>query len=166
MIRNKQASKDANNKTVAAIDEHLAGLKNIILRGTPYTLAQLKAVFLTDNDAISATESAHAELKELVIKEKASNKATARVRAALRNYLLAQHGPEAVALLAAFGFSPRRTGPTAEGKALAVVKMRATRKARHTTGKRARLRIKGEVPSPTPSPPPAPASNGAPAANK
>jgi hypothetical protein len=166
MNTSTQKTKEQNTRTMNGIDKHFAGVKSVTLGGAPYTPVKLKAVFQANNDAITASDDAHVELKQLVRARKASDKATARVRRLLRSHLIAAYGPEALAILADFGFATPRDARSVETKALAVVKMRATRKARHTAGKKARLRIKGEVSPPAPSPTPVPAPNGSPAPSK
>jgi hypothetical protein len=171
MKKNKQTVKENNSSIAHAIDEHFARIKSLMLAGDSYTPATLKAIFLANNDAIGAVESKQAELRQLLLAKEASDAKTSRVRRALKSYLLGLHGPEAVALLAEFGFAPARATPNLETRALAVQKMLATRKARHTMGRRQRERIKGEAPPeapnppvPTPSPAPPPGGGGPPAA--
>jgi hypothetical protein len=83
---------------------------------------------------------------------------------ALERRVLADFGdtPQAGTALADFGFAPPTVSqPTADTKATAVEKRRATREARHTMGKNPKKNVKGTVaaPSPTPSgPSPAPAA--------
>ena len=60
--------------------------------------------------------------------------------------------------LADFGFTVRkRATQTAEQKAAAALKRKATREARHTMGSKQRLKLTGApVPSPAPTPAPSP----------
>jgi hypothetical protein len=65
--------------------------------------------------------------------------------AALKAWVRAQFGVESTEAID-FGFPPPRTGvPTVEEKALAVARAKATRKARHTMGKRQKEGIRGTV---------------------
>jgi hypothetical protein len=145
MPSNSKIMRDMNAKTIQGIDEYFSKIKHITLDGTVYTVAELKALFQRNTNALNAAEAGHVKLKQLVKAQRESNAATMRVRRALRNYLLAQYGPEALHVLADFGFVRQRATPTVETKSLAVIKMLATRDARHTLGKRQRAKIKGEL---------------------
>ena len=143
------------------MDKHLASLTSILIGGTTYTVPTLKAVFQADIDAINAADAAGTQWKEQVVKAQATRAESARVRSALRTYLIGQYGADAVGILEDFGFSPPKSpGPKTVGmKAQAVERGAATRKARHTMGKNQKKAVKGTIttivtdPAPPVSPP-------------
>jgi hypothetical protein len=158
VMSTKITKKERNTKAVSGIDQHFSHLKSLMLAGKPYPLAALKAFFLADNDTINAADALHTQWKEAVAIQQASNAKTAKLRRALRNYVLGVYGPDALGVLADFGFAaPRAQELTVLEKASALAKRRATREARHILGKRQRHGIKAGVPAPHPAPtPPAP----------
>jgi len=94
---------------------------------------------------MEAAESARAGWR-LAVRDQNSNAPALRgLVLRIQRYLSATLG-EASAVYADFGFAPKKTPKrTAEGKAQAVVKLRATREARHTMGTRQRRSIKGTL---------------------
>ncbi len=87
---------------------------------------------------------------------------------ALKPWVIGQFGPNSQEAID-FGFPPKKTATlSVEEKVQAVAQAKATREARGTMGKKARLKIKGVVPSPAtvhpgaasvvPTPPPTPAA--------
>jgi hypothetical protein len=164
MIPNKPTNKDFDNKAMSGADKHLGGLASMIIGGTSYTLPTLKAVFQADLDAINAADAAATQWKEQVVKAQATRAESARVRSALKAYLIGQYGADAVGVLEDFGFSPPKPkGPqTVDMKAQGVERAAATRKARHTMGKNQKKAVKGTVTTivtepASPVAPPAPA---------
>jgi hypothetical protein len=103
LIPNKPANKDLDNKAMSGADKHLGGLASMIIGGTNYTLPTLKAVFQADIDAINAADAAGTQWKEQVAKAQATRVESARVRSALKTYLIGQYGADAVGILEDFG---------------------------------------------------------------
>jgi hypothetical protein len=164
MKTNKPTNKDLDNKAMSGADKHLASLTSITVGGTAYTVPTLKAVFQADIDATNAADAAGTQWKEQVIKAQAMRAQSARVRRALRAYLIGLYGAEAVGILEDFGFSPPKPpGPKTVGmKAQGVERAAATRKARHTMGKNQKKAVKGTITTivtepASPVSPPAPA---------
>ena len=145
---NKPTAKAKDAKVIAGIQKNLAAMAVITLSGQQFTPAQLQAVFQADSNVIDATETAHKTLQQAVMNEKASRTATAVMTRALRNFLLANFGEKAVAILGDFGFTARATATTKVAtKALAAAKTVATRKARNTMGAVQKLDVTGGLTS-------------------
>jgi hypothetical protein len=144
---NKTDKKASNTKAMAGVDAHLSGMQTIVLNGQQYTPATLKGVFQADNTAIDAADSAHKALAQSVLDERNSNASTAKVKRALRSFVLGYFGQEAVAIIGDFGMNvpkPRAT-KTVATKALAAVKAKATRAARGVVGSVQKLNVTGGV---------------------
>jgi hypothetical protein len=119
----------------------LVGVDPLVLVGTTYPRATLLAKFQSRIDAAQATKSARANLRTAAANERALAEQIEPVRQAMKHYLQGRFGKNSP-MLQAFGFTEAKTAQkTAESKAGAVVKMKATRKARHTMGKKQRLAI-------------------------
>jgi hypothetical protein len=119
----------------------LVGVDPLVLIGTTYPRAALLAKFQSRIDAAQATRSARANLRTVAANERALAERIEPVRQAMKHYLQGRFGKNSP-MLQAFGFTEAKTvRKTAESKAGAVVKMMATRKARHTMGKKQRLAI-------------------------
>lgn len=122
-------------------------MSQIQIAGVQYTPSSLSAVFQADSDAIDAADGARATLKQTVDNEKTTHAKTAIVIVALRNWLLGYFGPQAVTVLGDFGFTAPKSTRTKKiaTKAAAVVKSKATRAARGTTGPVKKKSVKGNV---------------------
>ncbi len=156
MNTNKPTTKDLNTKAISGVDKHLASLTSVMIGGTAYTAPALKAVLQADIDATNAADAARTQWNDLLVTAKAARVTGARVRKAIKTYLVGLYGPNAVGILEDFGFTPPKStaNKTAQSKAVAVEKSAATRAARHTMGKNQKKSVKGTV---TPVSPPAPA---------
>jgi hypothetical protein len=89
-----------------------------------------------------------------VLADRALRTSVTRVLRGLREHLLNVFGDTSPAL-ADFGLAPpKKPLTTPEKKAAAADKMRATRAARHTMGKKQKKAIKGVVPATAPEAPP------------
>ena len=179
---NKATLLTQNAKISAGITKNLASMATITLNGTPYTPAQLIAIYTADSAAITATEAAHKTLAQCVLNESSTHAVTAKVTSALRSFLIGYYGAEAVATIGDFGLSPPST-PTRSvaTKALAAAKATATKKARGVGGSVQKLDVTGGVtgvvltrsgartkmaPTTPTEAPPAPAATAAPPAAK
>ena len=122
-------------------------MAQIQLAGVAYTPSSLSAVFQADSDVIDAADTARAALKQAVVNEKTAHAKTAIVLAALRSYLLAYYGKQAVAVLGDFGINAPKSTRTTDvaTKAAAVVKTKATRAARGTAGSVQKQSVKGNL---------------------
>jgi hypothetical protein len=95
-----------------------------------------------------ASAAAYKAWLQAVAKERATTKAiNTPLLEALRHYVAAVFGTNSDEYLA-FGFAPPKPRvKSPEAKVIGAAKMRATRKARHTMGRKQRLAITGAVPS-------------------
>ncbi len=119
-----------------------------------FTAANLVQLLQGLADAIAKVDAAKAAWQDALT---SLDEEHAKVDPVLRGYqslLLATYG-NAPATLADYGLAPRKgpTPPSADVKAAAVAKRAATRKARHTMGKKQKAEIKGTVPATTGSAP-------------
>ncbi len=156
---NKPTNKDLDNKAMSGVDKHLASLTSMTIGGTAYSVSTLKAIFQADIDASNAADAARTQWKERVVTATAARVTSARVRTALKAYLIGQYGVDAVGILEDFGFTPPKSNgmKTVAAKADALLKSAATRAARHTMGPKKKLEVKGTITTIVTTPP-APAS--------
>jgi hypothetical protein len=145
-IDNKNTVLATNQKVSEGVDKHFAKVKNLTLAGVTYTPATLKATFAAETDAHNALDQSRAQLKEQVATARAAQAKASAARKGLKAYVLGNYGAQAVNVLADFGMTPPKTpGPkTSLAKAQAAARAKATRKARHTMGKRERLAIQAD----------------------
>jgi len=144
-IPNKTTALALNTKAIEGVDKHFAKVKTLTVAGVTITPAALKAVFQAESDANKALDESEAQrIKQLAATRAARAKARV-MRAKLKKYILGSYGTEAVDMLVDFGMKPPKlpTRRTVDSKAQAVDKSRATREARHTMSKKAKLAIKG-----------------------
>lgn len=146
-VTSKSAILARNAKIVAGIEKDLAKSGTIQLAGVKYNASSLAAVFENDSAAVTATEAAQKAASQAVLAEKATHAKTAIVLAALKRYLLAFYGTQAVTILGDFGMNApaSKATKTVTTKAIAVAKTKATRAARGTVGKVEKLATKGTV---------------------
>lgn len=144
---NQTAAKARNAKVIAGINKDLATMATILLAGGSYTPSSLAAVFEADSKSIDDADDAKKAAAQKVLDAKATHAKTAIVLAALRSFLLATFGTQAVAVLGDFGMNaPKPRGSkTVTTKAVAVAKAKATRAARGTKGPVAKLATVGSV---------------------
>jgi hypothetical protein len=149
--RSYAVSQSEDAKIVAAIGKDLGTTSSLTLNGTAYTPAALSALVQNHFNQINVVLAAQAAWKkELASLHTLSTQLTPVVRA-LRTWLVNTFGPSSP-VLEDFGFAPRpKRVPTADVKAAAVVKRKATRAARGTKGKRQKAAIHG---APAPVTPP------------
>jgi hypothetical protein len=117
-------------------------------------------------DSRAAVTKARADARATVADENAKLPPLLAFLRALEKVIRAEFGDDAKAL-AVFGLEPTkaRVAPTAEEKAVAVVKRDATREARGTKGPKARKKVHGNVSAALVVTPAAPTEPAAPAAN-
>ena len=143
---NKATLLTQNAKISAGITKNLAAMATITLNGTPYTPAQLIAIYTADSAAITATEAAHKALAQCVLNESSTHAVTAKVTSALRSFLIGYYGAEAVAIIGDFGLTaPKSAATSVATKALAAAKATATKKARGVRGSVQKLDVTGGV---------------------
>ena len=156
-----------DRQAVIGIQRNLASVGSITLVGKDYTPAALVAVFQNRVDAADTTDESERTWHDDVASERELEATVAPVRKAFRAFLVSRYGAMSKKL-AEFGVTPptKRRKPASKTLAEAAEKSGATRVARGTMGKRARLKVTG-APAPAPSPevPTAAASPATPTAN-
>ena len=158
MSNQSRAVKQAHDaQLIVGVEKDLQNVASLLLAGEAFTPKSLQALLQSRIDAANAVVTARAHWLDTVKTFKAIDvKGTVVVRG-LHQYLVNAYGA-ASPLLADFGFTPsKRATQTPEQKAAAVAKRAATRKARNTLGKKAKLAIKGTA-LPTAPATPAPLS--------
>ena len=117
----------------------------VIVGGVTFTGAQLSAQIDTFIAAQTSTVTAKNTYHTAVTNEKTSN-ANARIfRSQMQAYVVGRYG-KTNPILTTFGFAGAKTKKTtAAVKAVAVLKLKATRKARGTMSKKEKAKIKGTV---------------------
>jgi hypothetical protein len=141
---NRPTLKTRNTSVANGIDKHIPSALSI--GSVTYTPTELKALFLSHNTAIAATEALHQQLADQVQATKEVEGKTHAVYLLLRSILLGHYGNDANAILNDFGMQSRKASgaKTVKVKAEAVLKRRATRAARHTMGSVQRKAVTGE----------------------
>jgi hypothetical protein len=138
-----------NRKTVAAAQKYLTSIPTIRIAGVDHTAATIVAVVEEDIALADAATRARQDLISAAAAVRRQKAKLAPFRAGLRAFLENQFGDPAT--VAEFGYASRSPQvPSAETKALAVEKRKATRAARHTMGSRQRLKVKGAEPDGAP----------------
>ena len=134
---------------IAGIEKHLQNTPTLPLGGSAYMPADLVKLLQSRIDSANTATSAKANWHATVVAERALNTKLSPILRGLRQHLFNVYG-ETSPILSDFGFSPpKRATRTPEEKAAAAAKAKATRKARHTMGKKQKKGVKG--PSPRPS---------------
>jgi hypothetical protein len=122
------------------------GKVQLPVNGEIMTTAQLVAVFQGHLDSITKVTALRAQLKAAIQSEDTLRASAKSATICLRNYVAAAYG-DASTQYASLGFTMRKLAQkSAEKKALAVEKLRATREARHTMGKVQKSKITGQLP--------------------
>jgi hypothetical protein len=149
MQPSKATTKDLNNKAISGIDKHFDPTASIKLAGADQSPAAHKATLQAAIDAIHAADAVGAQWRQLVQVARVALGNARRVRASLKAYLIGVNGPTAVGILEDFGFTAPRPGgaKTTKAKTQSVAQAAATRKARHTMGKKQKKAIKGTIPA-------------------
>jgi hypothetical protein len=144
----------SKNDLTASLQQAITGLDrylkqaSMLLHGQTVSSDDAIATLQAQIDALNASAAAYQAWLQAVAKQRAAYAATALpMLAAIRTYVAAAFGPQSDEYLA-FGFKPpKKAVKSPEAKVVGAVKLRATRKARHTMGSKQRLAIKGEVPA-------------------
>jgi hypothetical protein len=146
--KNKAARAERIRKVMAGLQKHFASA-NLTLAGTSFTPSALQAFLQADVDANDASTLAREKWLATVQSARDTDAKTNAVVRAIESQVKAVYGESQNAgdILAEFGFSPRkRVVKTADTKAGAAAKLRATRQERHTMGQRQKAKVKGTVP--------------------
>jgi len=156
----KAARQTRIQKVVAGLTKYYGNLPQVTFAGQTFAPAALLQFLQGDIAASDAVDQARASLTQLVQTERGIQAKTNPVLVAIRSAVLGQFGntKDAAEVLAVFGYSPRSTRkPRAVELVAKAEKAEATRKARGTTGKKAKAKIKGAPNQSAPVTTPAPA---------
>ena len=135
----------ARNKCLKAGLRKYYGKKALVLFGKTYSTSALVSSFDLEDELIAQTARAYASWRKLVAMLKKQRVPNAQFRQALRAMVAMEHGIDSE-IYTDLGFKPpSRRKPDPATLAVAAVKSRATRAARHTMGSRQRKAIKGTV---------------------
>jgi hypothetical protein len=149
--RNRIVTQGRDGQIVRAVHAALSNVASLPAAGRPYSPPELAAVVQRRIDAASAVGQAKAQWLDAVKAYAAADAEAIPVVRALKQYVINLFG-ETSPVLAEFGFvAPKRASLTPEQKAAAVAKRAATRKARHTMGKKQKKAIHGAVPATGPA---------------
>ncbi len=164
--QNNAAVVSTCQQRVTALSEHVKAKTEMQINGETMTPADVTGVYQTCIDTRSELikqRAAYEKALEARDSAEATRQATDK---GLKAWVTAAFGPESQEALE-FGFRPTKvTEKSAETKATAVLKLRATRKARNTMGKRQKEDIKGTIVAPAaPAVPAVTAPAAAPAAS-
>jgi hypothetical protein len=141
---NRDRTINMNRQAIAGVRKHLSGTTTIVLGGTPTTPADVIATLTGVIDGIDAAVAAEKAFHDAVATQ---HTVIAKGNALLKALKMLVHNQlgSTEGVLGDFGFtSPKRQTPSEATKAAAVAKREATRKARHTMGKRQKASVKGE----------------------
>jgi hypothetical protein len=117
----------------------------VIIGGVTYTGPQLSALIDTFLKAQADTVASKNSYHTTVINEKTSNLNARTFRAQVKGYVIGRYG-KTNPILTTFGFVTTKSKKTTSAvKAVAVLKLKATRKARGTMSKKEKAKIKGSV---------------------
>jgi hypothetical protein len=141
---------------IAGIQKHFP-TGQLTVGNVVFTVAALVLLLQGQVDAMTAQMTQQKTADDAMTALRALQITNGPTIQALKDLLLAQFGT-ASQTLADFGLEPRkaRAPMTVAQKAVAAAKREATRAARGTTGPKAKLAIKGTVPTPVETAPPAP----------
>jgi hypothetical protein len=153
-IATQKTTIEAEYKTlINGLNTTLPSVDSFVINGTTWSRADLLTRLQSRIDAAEATKAARTTLHNAVNSEQELNAQIAPLRAGIKTYLQSRFGKTS-GQLQLFGFAQTKaTQKSAQSKANAVVKSKATRKARGTLGKKQKSTIKGTVSTPVTSTP-------------
>jgi hypothetical protein len=143
------------NQRIAAFERHAPkGKVEISLNGQRYKVADVHAIYTHFLEMRAALETKRAELKATLAEAEAAEAQRLELDKGLRAWVANQFGPNSQVAYE-FGFPPRKQAvKSVESKQNAVARMKATRAARHTMGKKQRQAVVGMIPLETAPPSP------------
>jgi hypothetical protein len=134
---------------IDGINAQLADTTAFVIAGVSYAKADLVGHLQSRIDAARKVVAERTALHASVANERTMAKSVATLRGGFKSYLQGRYG-KASPELQKFGFTPQKAAQKAAAtKAKTVKQIEATRKARGTTGKKAKANIKGVVPADT-----------------
>jgi hypothetical protein len=130
---------------IAGTNKHLASTPQIMLAGGSFTPAQVTERLAALVKLRTDVDAAKATTKAKLAAEKTDTPALRTFMGAMVTFVKAAFG-NAPDVLADFGLHPKaRTPLTVQAKTAAAAKRKATRAARHTTGPKKKMSVKGDV---------------------
>jgi hypothetical protein len=152
-IKSKAEVVDVCQERISGIQTYAPTKGTIPCAGTAYTGVQLVAVYQKCIDTRQALVAVRNQEAIAMQERDAADAARKTVDPGLIQWAVNTFGPQSPQAKA-LGYVPRDpTPPTAEVKAAATAKAKATREARGTGGKKAKLAITGETAPPAAAPP-------------
>jgi hypothetical protein len=144
--RNTIQARDA--QIIAGIGKRLQSVQTLVLLGTAYTPAQLTALFQSQINSAKSIAALRSQLSDALQSDVALAKQISTLVKALKAYVMNAFGNTSEAF-GDFGFAPEKVpgAKTPLVKVVAAAKLRATREARGTTGKREKEQTKGTAPT-------------------
>jgi hypothetical protein len=129
---NQTTEKQLATKTMTGIDLHLASFASIPLDAATYTPLTLKQVFQDELTALDAADAQKAVWHQKVVDAQAKITRARQVRLALKRWVVATQGVQAVQVYEDLGMQPpKKPGvKTAASKAAGAAKAKATRAAK------------------------------------
>jgi len=133
-------------KMLAGIQKNLAGATPVTLASASYTIAQVTTALEQLVTLYTDVDDAKSAVKAKLVARSTQAPALLSLLAALTTYVKVSYS-KSPDVLASFGLVPKKaaTPLTTEEKMVAVAKRASTRKVRGTTGKKAKLAMKGDV---------------------
>ena len=152
-------------RLVTLIQRHAPDAK-FVVNGIEVSAAQLIAHLQQHQEQMLTTDEAHRQLHDAVTAEDQMRVTLRDEVTGFKAYVGTTFGASSPQYVD-FGFAPKKAAPmTTAMRTAAIEKLRATRMARHTLGKRQRAAIHGSVataaPSPSPTAAPSPITAPAP----
>jgi hypothetical protein len=142
----KQTKLTRDRDMIAGLCIHFANSEKLRLDGERYTAEELRAILEKRIAASEAVVVAKAALANAITRERESTSKTERLVSALRQALHLMFGKD-IPALNDFGITPHKERRllSTEEKLEVVAKILSTRAARHTMGKRQKMRIIGDA---------------------
>jgi hypothetical protein len=156
MIPSKSSRILSDQQLKDGIEKHVGKTGTFVLRGESHNVADILAALQQRIDAAKPVAPAKGAWTTAVQNARAVVDETKSLVADVRKYVALVYGSSPT-VLADFGITPNAKRPTAEAKAQAVVKGKATRTARKTMGRRQKAKVKGNASAPPPPIAPKPA---------
>jgi hypothetical protein len=139
---------EACNRRLIALNKHVQTKGAMTVSGKQMKPADIIALYQAALDTRAALVPLRAMFEKALVARDEAESARAAIDKALKAWVVNEFGPDS-SEAAEFGFAPAKvTARTAEAKALAAQKLRATRVARGTKGKREKQKIKGTLAAP------------------
>jgi hypothetical protein len=147
---------DTCTKRVTALKAHVSNKAEIPIAGKAYKAAAVVGIYQTSLDIRAALSTKRADVKATIVESVNAEVLRRAADRALKGWVVNTYGADSQQAHD-FGFPPPKApARTVENKAEAKLLAEATRKARHTMGKKQKLQVKGTLPVPTVPAAPAP----------